>query len=218
MPNYVKNQLILSGEQSKINELIDKVESKDSDFDFNKIIKMPKSLNIEAGGRTDKGFADYKKFILDYICYGHNTRPNLLRIPKEAEESYLMIKDAVIDEVWELGRTAFQNQIKYGAPTWYEWCMEHWGTKWPALDAVVAGNIIRFNTAWSRAMPVVEKLAKMFPDITIEYSWADEDMGSNAGMAKFEHGELVDDVHFANGEQGTIDFALALWGDSYFDS
>ena len=43
MPNYVQNHLKISGDYNQVKELFYKVtESKDSFFDFNTIIEMPK--------------------------------------------------------------------------------------------------------------------------------------------------------------------------------
>ena len=63
MPNHVMNQLRLSGNLKRINELLESVKIKDSVLDFNKIIPMPESLDIEAGSRTDKGLKAYRDFI-----------------------------------------------------------------------------------------------------------------------------------------------------------
>lgn len=41
------NQLHLSGEQKRIDDLLKSVKGEDSVLDFNKIIPMPESLNIE---------------------------------------------------------------------------------------------------------------------------------------------------------------------------
>lgn len=43
MPNHVMNQLRLSGNQKRINELLESVKSKESVLDFSKIIPMPSS-------------------------------------------------------------------------------------------------------------------------------------------------------------------------------
>lgn len=49
------NRLRLEGDQNRIDELLKSVKGKDSVLDFNRIIPMPESLNIEAGSRTDNG-------------------------------------------------------------------------------------------------------------------------------------------------------------------
>jgi hypothetical protein len=47
MPNWITNVMSLHGPEIEIKKLIDFVQSEDQLFDFNKIVPMPKSLNIE---------------------------------------------------------------------------------------------------------------------------------------------------------------------------
>ena len=137
----------------------------------------------------------------------------LLNIPKEKEDAFLRARQDIRRDEWELGRTAFQNEQKYGAPTWYEWAINAWGTKWSAYQAeIVEDNTIIFNTAWSRTMPVIQKLAKNFPDIKFEYCWADEDLGINTGTAEFENGEIIHDEFFEPQSKEAYELAAELWG------
>lgn len=70
---------------------------------------------------------------------------------------------------------------------WYDWSIEHWGTKWPAVDAE---NIMsdlsdepdteiryRFLTAWDAPRPIVEALRKKMDeyDATVEWYCVHED-------------------------------------------
>ena len=59
LPNYITNRLHLSGEQSRIDELLESIKGEESIIDFNRIIPMPESLNIEAGSRTNNGLKAY---------------------------------------------------------------------------------------------------------------------------------------------------------------
>ena len=212
MPNHIMNRLRLEGDQNRIDELLKSVKGKDSLLDFNRIIPMPESLNIEAGSRTEKGLKAYKDFVYVYTFAGTEQK-DLLNIPKEKEEIFLRARQDIRRDEWELGRTAFQNEQKYGAPTWYEWAINAWGTKWSAYQAeIVEDNTIIFNTAWSRTMPVIQKLAKNFPDIKFEYCWADEDLGINTGTAEFENGEIIHDEFFEPQSKEAYELAAELWG------
>ena len=91
---------------------------------------------------------------------------------------------------------------------WYEWRIDHWGTKWGAYDrhTVIGKSFIQFvfSTAWNLAYPVIQKLALMGYDIEVRY--ADEDYGVNCGKLTYtseqgwthwdEH-ELKDSERFA---------------------
>ena len=68
-----------------------------------------------------------------------------------------------------------------------------------------------FNTAWSRAMPVIQKLAENFPDLYFEYCWADEDLGVNVGMAEFENGEVTFDEFYNAHSYDAYELAADLW-------
>jgi hypothetical protein len=73
------------------------------------------------------------------------------------------------------------NIEKYGAPTWYEWSIEHWGTKWNACDAEVTDNgegslHVNFDTAWSFPFPIFEKLVADFPTLDFEGSAQEPNM------------------------------------------
>ena len=62
------------------------------------------------------------------------------------------------------------NQLKYGYPTWYEWMIDNWGTKWDFGDdnadtGYKPGDtelILTFDTAWS---PPVEFYANMVNEL-----------------------------------------------------
>ncbi len=205
------NRLRLEGDHNRIDELLKSVKGKDSVLDFNRIIPMPESLNIEAGSRTEKGLKAYKDFIYVYTFAGTEQK-NLLNIPKEKEEIFLRARQDIRRDEWELGKAAFQNKQKYGAATWYEWARSNWGTKWSAYNAEIGeDNTITFNTAWSRAMPVIQKLAENFPDLKFEYCWADEDLGVNTGMAEFENGEVTFDEFYNAHSRGAYELAAELW-------
>ena len=206
------NRLHLSGEQNRIDELLANIRGDDSVIDFNKIIPRPEELNIESGSRTDKGLKAYRDFVYVYIFDGSVQNPDLLNIPEKSEQAFLRMRTDIQPDEWELGKAAFQNQLKYGATTWYDWACKNWGTKWSAYDTeIVEDNTIIFNTAWSRAMPIISKLAEMYPDISFEYQWADEDFGVNVGMAEFENGDVVHDEFYEARSREAYELAGELW-------
>lgn len=120
------NRLRLSGEKSRIDEFLESVKGEESVLDFNRVIPMPESLNIECGSRTDRGLKAYKGFVYVYTFAGTEEK-DLLNIPKEKEDAFLRARQDIRRDEWELGKAAFQNERKYGAPTWYEWARQSWG-------------------------------------------------------------------------------------------
>lgn len=60
---------------------------------------------------------------------------------------------------------------------WFEWNTAHWGTKWKTFDVYVNRQdyTIEFQTAWTGVPLVIEQLAKIFPNTTIEYDYEEEE-------------------------------------------
>ena len=85
----------------------------------------------------------------------------------------------------DLGNAYINNIIKYGHISWYEWCIDNWGTKWNAYEdhCDQNSNTITFDTAWSCPLKVLEGLAALCYELNVSFSgvWADEDCGSNTG-------------------------------------
>lgn len=66
MPNHVVNHISLQGDPEKIRSMLETIKSDEhgiGSVDFNKIIPMSKSLDIEASSRTDRGLKVYRDFI-----------------------------------------------------------------------------------------------------------------------------------------------------------
>lgn len=62
----------------------------------------------------------------------------------------------------------------------YEWCIEHWGTKWNACTAEVfqssLGTMFIFETAWGPPILVIEEIARRFPKLSIELLYFEQGM------------------------------------------
>jgi len=92
---------------------------------------------------------------------------------------------------------------KYGAKDWYDWCNMNWGTKWNSSDAecklMEYGDTsvaqFTFATAWAPPIPVIEELAKQFPNTNIYISY-DEPGMSFSGYFYYADGELSSQQEF----------------------
>ena len=112
------------------------------------------------------------------------------------------------------------NVEKYGAGNWYDFCVNHWGTKW---DVNIAQECERdedglsfsgsFDTAWSPPMGIVEKLAAEGYEVTLYYY--ESGMGF---VGKYEDG--CDDYYDIGGlDSSTVTAAIGhelddFWGIS----
>lgn len=128
MPNHVENIISLSGSEQEIQQMLKRIKSDMfgvGTVDFEKIIPMPESLNIESGTRTDRGLRAYRDFIEVYT-FGRSAKDALKAledIPEKSEEIFLRQRTDIRRDEWELGKTAWNNLRQYGAPTWYDWCI-----------------------------------------------------------------------------------------------
>ena len=222
MPNHVRNTVYFDCDEARLREILEAIQYDNSaehdeygigTLDFNKIIPMPAGLDIEAGSRTDRGLKAYKDFLYVYTLAGTRTGLDLLHIPQESEDAFLRQRTDVKREDFDLGRTAYQNSVKYGSTTWYDWSVSHWGTKWNSYDSGTyqGGHEISFNTAWSAPHEILEKLSELYPDVEITHKWADEDMGNNCGIRTYFDG-MYDENCPESGSKEALDLAFAQWG------
>ena len=190
MPNWVKNNVIIRGSKKNINRFkkvcLDKeVNGKEVPFSFDAVIHMPKALNIPESSDTKWG--------IDYIK-GDN-------IKKAEIEKRLGNDKKRLKEIISQGKKALKNLEKYGYMTWYDWCIDNWGTKWDACDVSVNEDTnhvwLYFDTAWSTPFNVMQHIAQRF-HLEVSVDYADEDLGCNCGQYEFgDDGEIVNEVQGA---------------------
>ena len=203
MPNHVTNILTFSGQQESISGLLTNIQydDKPGTLDFNKIIPMPESLDMESGSITNDSIAAYLRAV-------DPDKPVYDDVEKLSYNDYMELYQKVTNSIGKLhsdrvseitteliqhGRQYVDNIKQYGCSDWYEWRINNWGTKWNSYDGGFVGdNQIMFLTAWSRPEEIIQKLAEMHPDIHIEHLWADEDYGYNCGRAVYNGGCLTE--------------------------
>lgn len=246
MPNWVKTRIKVSEKDFKTIEkfCIDKDEDGNTIFDFDKIDKMPETLKIEDSTRGTDGIELYlSKINPDCTFYGTKTdkftKAKYLALVKEINTHsshfdqvktltaegfawlYKKYKDN-FDGVIALGHKMISNIKEYGFSTWYGWSLSHWGVKWNATDYSIEetarGATITFSTAWSFAEPILLKLSQRFPKIIMDISYADEDMGNNAGVLTIIGGKVVMGGPLKDGSAFACKLAIDIWecADSYF--
>lgn len=202
MPNWVTNEIAFNvGSDSEMKRIKKFMMTEENEFDFNKLVPMPKELDLVEGGFDEeyvrcyvsslpKDEADdvinllkntvvkfygnyYKKYFDGYI---HDMTPERVEWMKEdVEERFSKFN---VHTFADIGKLYVDNIRKYGCPTWYEWCYDNWGTKWNACDVYWGEYEVSFSTAWSPVTDLVKKLAEKFPSVEMEYYW-DAEVGKS---------------------------------------
>ena len=241
MPNHIQNNLAFDCQPDRLREILFRIQAEDNGenevfgigtIDFGKLIPMPESLHIESGSRATNGMSLYLTSLNPNVK--HFGAPEDKLPEEELLPLYYQIKQSrgtfginpsltegeIQDmtkynseaELLNLGKQAVQNVLDYGAPTWYDWSVIHWGTKWNSYSNSYneETGILGFQTAWSAPHPILLKLSEMFPDVTIKHEWADEDMGSNCGMRVYLGGEVIQE-YFPEGKEA-MEWAADTWG------
>lgn len=137
MPNHVTNVIKMQG---ITNLPLFTEEDGIRRFDFNKLIQMPESLNIESGGMENDSIVYFltERCTIPLICLDDNKKEIISKtvahnffgdewvqaVFNRAMESACQQKINET-ELYELGEKYVQNYLKYGYTTWYDWCIEN---------------------------------------------------------------------------------------------
>lgn len=230
MPNWVRNVVTVS--EDTMNKIKEKYFTEGA-LDFEKICPMPKTLNLEEGSITERAIyyaitqkneekrneifnlLNKTESILDKSYWAKLKRyidsgkfNNIEEYAKKYEPDDLAI-ELGINTFEELGDTYINNIKQYGHVSWYDWCIENWGTKWGVIRFSCDKNTMIFDTAWSTPEPIFEKLSKEFPDDYIELKYADECYSNyNNGQLTFKNGLLGESIELDE------DFAAEVWNET----
>lgn len=97
-----------------------------------------------------------------------------------------------------------------------DWYDKHWGTKWNAVDAQITDESYIFDTAWSAPLPVIKKLSELFPKITFDLTWSDEDAGQNCGQIIYKNGVEIQ-WYYPNRAEEITEIYEECWGRPPFE-
>lgn len=136
MPNHITTILTVSSDAAGRQAMFEAIKSHEvglGSIDFNKIIPMPESLDIESGSRTDRAMKLYQDLcaesaalaLIDVAAPSGNHEAHVAKLIKKYEA---ITEDD--PDLQQLGKQCYQNIQNYGHPTWYQWRLENGGTKW----------------------------------------------------------------------------------------
>ena len=216
MPNHITNVVEFHCDDDRFREIVEFLRGSKLDeplgaVDFNTLIPMPESLNIKSGSVGSRGLEAYRRFMKELETSASGNRAELeAKFKKELDD----------DEAWDLGKKYYDNIREHGCPTWYEWARMHWGTKWNAYDCEPADfdrHRLMFLTAWSGVPKVIQKISEKFPEVSIGYAWADEDIGSNVGVIDYKGGVEVEWLIPDSGSKEAYELAAEILEDDLAD-
>jgi hypothetical protein len=208
MPNHITNELTAQ------KCILDSLKSAESELDFETVVPVPEILK----GSPHMGITEWAKIAMG-ITNLSTLRSQRLDPVKAFEAgrygdaaSFLEQQNAIramsegpfpinyTDDDFEQLLRCMRGLKEYGAASWCEWSIEHWGTKWNAYSITrTSDTTIRFDTAWSAPLKWLAKLIEKYPKEEISIRWADEDFGNNTGSltvkpdGSIEGGPLVND-------------------------
>ena len=151
MPNWVFNQVEITCNSNDASNVLKKVAefvmSDDQEFDFDKIVPMPKPLGEVHAGAGDQGVVVYMldKMTKSYDDLTKSEKELLKKCVKNMfdKDWVQTVVDRIkqsnpteeqLDNLYEVGKTYVNNYLTYGHLDWYTWSIENWGTKWNACD------------------------------------------------------------------------------------
>ncbi len=183
MPNHVENRLIFTA-PGHVLEAIRVFFRKG--FDFNRLIPMPPELDVPDDSQGQLG---YKILYGDWESVARYDWTPDARSRQELVD-WLAQRNP---EALELGRRYRENERRHGAKTWYQWALDHWGTKWNAYQFRIVNDDepfeVAFLTAWAPPHPVIEALARWFIQATIHHACVGE-FGRPSEVRTYRHGRM----------------------------
>ena len=215
MPNWCVNQVEISGDPELVAKAVAFAADGDSAFSFAKIVPPPSGDIYTANESQNDFLCGCKKVWVE-------TKPQVGKYNEEgyekAEGHWEVNGLPVVKEVLDSGTIQDTVAAMFGGsdvcPThkvaqisshpdwWYNWNIQHWGTKWSAREVYVPDRAdgdsrgeYEFETAWGPAMPVSAALAKAFPGLTVTHRYCEGGNGF-AGYVVFDHEGALDSAEY----------------------
>ena len=162
MPNWVFNTLTIEGSPTSVQKLKEQVSAP--------FTREHDQWNMETGKMEIKEY-QYSNPVFSFW--------NIIKPTDLA--TYALQRDPANVE----------GSLLFAGNNWYDWNVRNWGTKWDVsisddekwpdtelLDEGANGEnyvlVYKFNTAWSPAVPAIEKLSAQYPDLLFTHSFEEE--------------------------------------------
>jgi hypothetical protein len=183
MPNWVTNYVDIAADN--IEEIIDYIKGEDRVFDFDKIIPMPECLNADSAPYDFTIAANVKEYVKRNNIQISDKTKAALKTAESRYESREKDDDQTAKFLKAMEETGYWS--------WYNWRIDHWGTKWNAVDAEIShakdSISYQFDTAWSMPYCIFKALSKKFSCARINVISVYEE--GKVIKCRFENGEIT---------------------------
>lgn len=163
MPNHCSNRLFIAGSNS------------DEVARFVRAVTLPPTDSQEDDGRVE-----YAKD--DQFSILHRLFP----CPEELNDTDALFGTNDEDKQTAYNERVARNVEKYGFPSWYEWRIHHWGTKWGDYETYLVGEEYTegdtsvefgFMSAWAPPVEGIAAISEQFPSLVFILSFDEGGMG-----------------------------------------
>jgi len=179
MPNWVFNSLVVSGEQSELDKMVEQLNQP-----FVKHFPEHKFENNEIVWVADEQHYDNPVF-----AFWNIVKPTDLEAYYETD-TFKGNKNIKVNEDGKMDGESFMQEFVRSMKEdqdWYHWNCRNWGTKWDV--GVANGNeypntiktvnddgsiLYQFETAWSPVGEVLMKLSEQYPTLEFDYEYEEE--------------------------------------------
>lgn len=161
MPNWCTNKLSVRGRRDDIAEF----------------------LLFMSQVKGEQGFLDLA-YPMPNDLKGTSCPPRLI----EEHEYATWVANGKPLEKWEGAPITYRMQAQYrriyGADNWYDWSVEHWGTKWDVYEKDIVttpwkngnGVTLVFDTAWAPPSGAIARLSGRFPKLQFNLGYEEPGM------------------------------------------
>lgn len=182
------NIVKVTGPQDAVIVLYNFMKTENNPFDFNRVFKMPEDL-----------LAEYHQMVIEdvkqYVRSGMTSDVSPFTIGRNEEFKKLL-------SLYE----------KYGHCCACDWAIDKWGVKWNSYShGECAPGRYQFLTANGCADNVFIELSKLFPDVTIEVKFSNEDQFGWQGTITYSNGVMTEKQLELESEEA-IKFHDEVWG------
>lgn len=179
MPNWCENELTVSGKPQTVKSLFDKIEP----------------TRYEEYGSEYFHLIDTLYPIPEEL---QNTiSPRLIVADEDALRRQIELADDKDEAARRILTRAESERLiaVYGAHDWYDWCIQHWGTKWGDAETRLRREgerilHIDFNSAWSPPVEAILHISTLYPTLRFHLRFWEGGMAFR-GVRRIKNGRIL---------------------------